>query len=346
MRVLAIVLSLLVSGVAYGAPPSKPAASQSDRPWAEGVSEKNQTEAIKLFTEGTKLLKDAFFTKAVELYKQALEFWDHPAIHFNLAKTYMNLDNPVDAYKHLKLSMKFDGKPLDPDQIEQVKKYIDILYTSELSEIVVVVKEPGAKVSLDGTQLFTAPGSWTGVVKPGRRTILATKTGFQPHQEQPDLKAGQKTTLELKLTEVDTNTRYVRKFGNWIPWTVIGAGAAMLGGGGVLTWQATEAFADYDNSVDICNSTTALTILDDTGRDTGGRVHACMPTSDLQAKKDKGELFNTLGVASFIAGGATLVTGFVLLYVNREQPVTEEVPVAITPYMSPDGAGLSATIGF
>jgi len=342
MRILAIMLCIVISSPAFADPPK-----DADRPWATGVSQKNQDEAIKLFEEGTLRLKDGLFTKAVEIYKKALEFWDHPAIHFNIAKTLMNLADPIDAYKHLKLSLRFGGQPLDTDKIAQVQNHIKTLYETELAELTVKVQEPGALVTLDGAELFRGPGEWTGVVKPGRRSVLADKDGYQPNRQQPDLKAGTKTTLELTLAELDGSMRYERAFGSWIPWTVIGTGAAMLGGGGVFMWQSSKAFADYDTAIDECNTTTATPITDDLGRDTSGRVFGCTPTSAIKAKQDSGKLFNTLGIASLAAGGATLATGLVLLYINREKPIaSKDVPVTVLPYVSPDGAGLSATLDF
>jgi hypothetical protein len=353
MKFAVVFLCLLLGGSAFAAPPTQPGADE--RPWAVGVSRERQDEAIRLFTEGTKLLKDSFLPRAVELYVQALESWDHPAIHFNLAKAYMSLDKPVEAYTHLKLAMKYNGAPLEADQVEQVNKYINELYTNELADITIVVDEPDAVVSLDGREIFRAPGRWNGVVRPERHTVIATKDGFQPAQEQAVLKRGEKRTFTLTPVAIENSVRYERKFGNWIPWTVIGAGVAILGAGGVAMWQSTEAFAEYDDKVFECTNVTAQAIRNDVivpgateGQDTGGRIYGCRgdDLAALKPTRDRGELMNTLGVTAFAVGGATLATGFVLLYINRERPVTVEAPVTLTPYVNPDGGGLQATINF
>jgi len=52
-------------------------------------------------------------------------------------------------------------------------------YEAELAELSVKCSEPGAKVSLNGADLFTAPGNWKGLVRAGKNTIVASAKGFQ-----------------------------------------------------------------------------------------------------------------------------------------------------------------------
>ena len=355
MKSLVLFLALVgVSGVAAAAEGDEPAHPSAARPWAEGVSKDNQDKALALFTEGTGLLKDAFFTKAVELYRDALKFWDHPAIHFNVAKAYMNLDQPVDAYKHLNASLKYGGAPLDDDQIDQVKRYMKLLYDGELAELQIAAAQDGAVVSVNGVEVFKGPGQWQGLVRADVTTILATKPGYQPAQVQRNLPKGQKTEITLNLIAVESVTKYKRAFAAWKPWVVVGSGAAALIAGGLFTWQASESFADYDKAIEVCNQESAITIVDDRNEDTGGQILGCKPTAAIKDKESSGELFQTLSIVSYIAGGATLATGLVLLYINREKPIQVEVPVdepaaapvSIIPHIGPDGAGVSAIMSF
>lgn len=344
--------AVLVLGLAHSSAPAFAAAPKpDDRPWAQGVSKQNQDKAFEHFAEGTRLLKDAFFTKAVEQYKVALTFWDHPAIHFNLAKALMNLDQPVDAYNHFKWSMKFGGPPLDTEQVEQVKHYSNLLYDTELAEVVVTCTEPDAVVSLNGNPIFTAPGTWQGVVRPGNVTILATKEGFQTASSKPNLKIGQKNDIALTLVPLDASVQYVRPFSQAIPWTVTGLGLALAGGGALMSMQAGSSYKEYDDAISKCNADGAVQIIGDQGQ-LVGTVNRCMPTPEITEKKEQGELFDTLALVGYIAGGAAVATGIVLFVVNRERPITTyeervEGPITrIVPYVGPEGAGVSATIGF
>lgn len=365
INAFALIFALaLMPGLALAAEPGEgdemETKGKTDRPWADGVSEENQAQALEFFKEGTALLKDAFFTRAVESYKKALEHWDHPAIHFNVAKALMNLDQPVEAYKHLQSSMKYGGAPLDEEQIDQVKRYTKLLYDGELADLYVECKEPEAKVSLNGVEIFVGPGSWTGLVRADKHTIVATKQGFQTEQVQQTLDRGKKTEIMLTMTPLEQVTKYYRAMEVWKPWVVVGSGALGLIAGGIFTWQASDNFAAYDKAIEVCNSDSALAILNDlppeTGEnDTGGRIRACFPSNSVKSKKSNAELFQTLSIVSYVAGGATLATGLVLLYVNREKPVLVDVPVeeepieepvTFIPYFGPDGGGVSATMRF
>lgn len=347
MRVLcaALMVSGPVSTVALAAPPA-----EAERPWAKGVPKDKQDLAIKLFTEGTELLKEAFFTKAVDRYREALQAWDHPAIHFNLAKALLNLDNPVDAYKHFGDSMKYGGPPLNPDQIAQVEKYRKKLYDEDLAEVVITCQEPDAQVALNGEPVFKAPGKWSGVVKPGNVTVIATKEGFQTATSKPNLKVGQKNDITLTLLPLDQSVRYVRPFSQAIPWTVTGVGIALAGGGALMGLQAGSAYKEYDNLITKCNAESPENVVGYEGAVLGS-ISRCVPTQEIKDKKSTGELMETLSLVGYIAGGAAVATGIVLFIVNRERPVVEyeetiEGPLTLTPYIGPDGAGVSATIGF
>lgn len=352
-RGLVVMVAVLVSGTA-SAQETPPPTAPIDRPWAVGVSPEEQATALGLFQEATGLLTDAFFTKAIEKYAEALTHWDHPAIHFNMAKALMNLEKPVEAYTHLKASLKYGGAPLDADQIDQVNRYMKLLFDAELAELVIEAKEQDAIISLNGVELFKAPGRWEGIVKADKNTILATKPGFQPAQEQRILPRGQKTEITLNLIAVESVTKYTRVMDAWKPWVVVGAGAAALIAGGIFTWQASDSFAAYDDGIEVCNAASSTPILNDNDADTGGDVFACKPNSALKGKKSSGETFNTLATVSYIAGGATLATGIVLLIINRERPITVEVPVedggappvTFVPLLGPDGAGMQATVKF
>lgn len=357
VHVVAVSLALVMTG-AFGSQalaadptPAKPGENgkvpdeTGARPWAKGVSKADQEAAFALFAEGTRLLKDAFFTRAADRYRAAIAKWDHPAIHFNLAKALMNLDTPAEAYKHFDSSLKYGGEPLDPDQIEQAKHYKKDLYENELAEVTVTATEPDAIVTLNNSILFTAPGSWTGVVRPGQAAIIASKTGFETVQLQPKLKVGTKTDIPIEMIPTVRNVVYKRAFPNWIPWTVFSTGLVVIGGGGLSTWQASKAYKDFDNAIATCdaNSTTPIAGTD-------GEIHACFPTKSITDKRDRGDLFSTLSTVGYIAGGAIAATGIVLLIVNREKPVDTEGTVApvlgLVPYVGPDGAGVSATLGF
>jgi hypothetical protein len=351
-------LSRLVAAILVGALTVSPTAAwanppQGERPWAAGVPKERQDKAIALFSEGTAHLKDAYFMRAVDRLREALILWDHPAIHFNLAKALMNLDQPVDAYRHLESAMRYGGAPLEPNQVAQVANLKEQLMTTELAEVSVKVSEPGAALSINGAEVFKGPGTWTGLVKAGKAVVLATKDGFKPNQVSDTFKAGTKPALELTLTKIDLNVRYTRAMAVWKPWTVVGAGVLGLVGGVVMNSLAVESYKAYDASVADCAldarmSATDLGVTLDDGTlipftqcdasNTGIKVDA----------RDRGDMLQNVAIAAYAAGGVTLATGLVLLYVNREKLVqgTGSTSVTVAPTLAPGSAGLSATVTF
>src|SRR5690349_6782060 len=77
------------------------------KPWAQGVPEAKQKQATALFKEGNALLRDSFFKQAVDKYREAITYWDHPAIHYNLAIALINLDQPLEVYASLQKALKY-----------------------------------------------------------------------------------------------------------------------------------------------------------------------------------------------------------------------------------------------
>ncbi|MCC6622592.1 MAG: hypothetical protein IT385_15115 [Deltaproteobacteria bacterium] len=141
-------------------------ATAAEGPWYAGTTPERREQARAAFTEGTELLKDAFFTRAIDKLRAALALWDHPATHFNLAKALMNLDQPAEAVRHLWAAMRHGGAPLSPEQVTQLERYAEMLVGGELTHLV-VRSERGGPVTLGARALFEGPGRWEGRVPPG-----------------------------------------------------------------------------------------------------------------------------------------------------------------------------------
>jgi hypothetical protein len=322
-----------------------------DRPWSKGVSAEDQKKAFDLFKEGNDEITRSLFPAAVRKYREALKFWDHPAIHFNIAKALRSTEKYLLAYRHFEWSMKFGGSPLDAEQIQQVKTLKDELYQKYLANLSVTLEVEGAALSVNGEEVFKGPGTWTGLVEAGQVTLLATKNGYEPAQIQREIPPGKATAVPITMVAIDLSTRFYREMAVWKPWVVVASGLVGLAGGGVLTWQAGEQYAAYDNSVKKCTNDSKTAIVE--GRPELGETFSCVPSATIVDKQSKGDLFSTLSIASYAAGGATLAAGLVLLYINREKPIAERTDdepaapsVTLVPMLSPDLGGVNATIRF
>ncbi|MBI5542832.1 MAG: hypothetical protein HY901_03010 [Deltaproteobacteria bacterium] len=317
-----------------------PAAGQDETPWAKGVSPEQQKTALAIFREGNASLKEGVFTDAAQKYRDALSHWDHPAIHYNLVLALRTLDQPLEMHQHLLAAMRFGPEPLDAAKYENALLLRDLV-EKQLARVQVRCDEVGAQVVMDGKQLFTAPGRFDDFVRPGPHTIVATKSGFLTHQLSKPMPAGQVSAFDIKLFKASDLTRYKRRWSVAIPWAVVAGGAVVTLAGGGLHYGAKVSFEDYDRIVE----------------SQGGSL----PTEELTSKRSQGEVMQGTAIGCYALGGAVLVTGAVLVYLNRLIPYQETSPAGpidpkkpkqeaptwgMAPLIGSDAQGVAAYIRF
>jgi len=309
---------------------------EDDRPWAKGVSAEEQKAALVLFNEGNNLLRDALFPKAVEKYREALAHWDHPAIHYNLALALVNLDQPVEMYEALDKAMAFGAAPLDADKFDRAKGY-KILVEKQLALVELSIAVPDAVVVFDGKEVLAGPGTWQARVRSGEHSVVARAPGYSPTQLNQRIGGGEVSRLDLKLFTDAELTRYKRRYPKWLPWTVAGAGVAMLAVGGALHVAARNGFSDFDQAIRDCAA----------NQPSGG----CMAGSSVFDIKSSAETKQTVAFTAYAVGGLALAGGIVLIILNqpssyRIDPFAETAPtpaISITPVIGHDLAGLAAS---
>jgi hypothetical protein len=280
--------------------------SDDERPWAAGVSDENQSAALRMFREGNASLNEGVFVTAVKRYRQALEQWDHPAIHYNLALALMNLDQPIEVYQSLAKALKYDPKagpaPLDSDKYDRAKNYM-LLAQKQVANVDITCDKPGAKVAVDGNVVFTGPGRYQGLVRVGKHSFVAEKAGYVTSVEAPYIGPGETMRFTLKLFSAEELTRHKRMWkATWIPWTVAGSGGAIAIASGVLYAAGRSDIQDFDARITQCGTM------------------GCEITSELQDMRQSGDTKQTMAWVGFGLGAATIATGFVLAYVNRIRP--------------------------
>jgi tetratricopeptide (TPR) repeat protein len=321
-----------------------------ERPWAVGVPKDKQTRALQKFREGNVQLNDGLFPAAAKLYREALKDWEHPAIYYNLALALLNLDQPIEVYDSLQKAIKYGAAPLEKDKYEHAKEYI-LLVEKQLATIDVSCSKPGAKISVDGKEVFTVGadgkvGHFVGRVKIGKHTFVAEKPGYNAQVDAPFIGPGETYRLELTLYTAEELTRYRRRFDRtWMPFAVIGGGVAMALVGVGLELSATSTYDDYDTAVAKCN--------------TASNSMGCTDGSVTDMRKS-GDTKKTLGYVGYGVAGAAVVTGAILLYLNRSssyQISADEYrkelrekekanSVSITPVVAPGLTGAMLTGSF
>ena len=297
------------------------------------VSPDDETAALIAFRQGNTQLNDGFFIKAVEKYRESLSHWNHPAIHYNLALALINLDQPIGVFEELTMAMAFGPDPLgDKEKFDRAKGYMKLV-EGQLADIEVSCDKIGAKVSVDGKEVFVAPGKFGQKVRVGKHTFYADKEGYNARITAPYIGPGETYRVELKLYTLDDTTRYRRKWQNtWFPYAVLGAGAVVGLVAGGIELSAQSSYDQFNTEVAKCNTASA----------------GC-PTSTpgITSLRDSGDTKRLVGYVGYGVAGAAVATGAILLWINRRQSYQispdelekERAPIAVAPIVSPEMAG-------
>jgi tetratricopeptide (TPR) repeat protein len=303
------------------------------------VSPENERTANNHFREGNENFNDSFFKKAAEKYRAALSFWDHPAIHYNLALALINLDQPIEVYEELNKALQYGPDPLGKDKFDRAKENLRLV-EGQLADIEVSCNQPGAKISVDNKQVFVAPGKYTAKVRVGKHTFFGDKEGYNQRAETPFVGPGEKFRIELKVYTDPELTRFRRRWPTkaWLPYTVLGAGAAFGITGVLMQRSAQSSYDEFSARVKQCQDEqpdgSACTI--DRARELG-----------IEAERDSGDSKKLMGYIGFGAAGAAVATGAVLTWMNRRTPyrITPEQlerdqgKVSVAPIVSPGSVG-------
>lgn len=321
-------------------------AVDADAPWNQGVDMDRRRAARDVFRQANELARKRFFASAAAKYKQAIELWPHPAFAYNLALAQLQLDQIIEAHANLERALAHGPAPLT-GRYEQARQEIARI-ESELSPIEVTCAEPGAHVMLDGKIVFTAPGAYRGVVRPGAHQIVATRRGLPPVVEQIVASPGERGSFAItfEYPEVDVAIT-TRRWAAWKSYAVVSTGAALLMAGAALDWHSTRLFDEHDRKlVELCPE---------------GCMNAPPGLDDRQARAESEQRF---AVIAYAVGGTVLVTGAIMAYLGRERVHHERVrqapnapdtrtsagasigSTALVPLVSPDGIGVSAAFRF
>jgi hypothetical protein len=289
--------------------------ADADEPWKQGVTPEQMATAQKLLEEGNALFLERDHAGARAKYQQALAAWDHPAIRFNLVRTLIPLDRIVEAYDNLELALKYGAAPLEENVYAEALAYQKLL-ANQIASVIVACKQSGVTVTLDGQPLLTCPGSQRHRVLPGQHQIVAKKPGFLTHTVEVVALGGRRETVELRVEPLGEVGRIEHRWRTWVPFDVMGTGLGVAGIGALVQYMASS---DHDRYYSLVGRECAPL--------------GCAPGYE-QDLKDRAILENRIAIATIGVGAATLVTGGVMLYLNRARTVyTQDAqpPVVVAP---------------
>jgi len=307
------------------------------KPWAQGVSAEAQARALALYSEGNTLFETSKHARALAKYREAVGYWDHPAIRFNMTVCLINLERPVQAFENLQKALAYGEAPLGPKLFADGQTYQRLLL-GRLARLKVTCKETGAEVTLDGEALFVGPGEATRLLLPGAHQIVARKPSYLARTENPVLLPGKQTAIELDMVPLEDATEMKRRWSRWKPWAVVGGGAVVALFGTPLYLLANSNYEQYDREIELlCAEGCAPS-------DVPG------PTADVKSRAD---WERGAAVMLFAAGAAGVATGIVLALFNQPRPVPVEDAASVSvgnlrlvPFAGPESTGVAAAFSF
>lgn len=195
------------------------------------------------------------------------------------------------------------------------------------------VAQPDVKVTIDGELVLEGSASKELVLDPGAHAVEARATGFEPYLATLRLEPGERQRLSITLAReqpVAMQPKPPRKdqppetsikqphaqpqrdpSTSWVPWTLAGSSAVLVGVGAVLQLQASSDFDDFDRSVERAAQSTELT------------------TSGNRSLETRAERKQTAAIISYAVGGAAL--GAAVLWWVWPSESGNETQLGLTP---------------
>ena len=297
MRLLGMAVVFAIAATAHA----------DSEPWKRGVTPAQMETAQRLLEAGNELLLERDYTRALAKYEEAVAAWDHPAIRFNMVRCLIQLDRIVEATENLERALAYGAAPLEDTVYTEALAYQKLL-ANQVATVTVACAQPGVAVTLDGKPLMTCPGKEVRRVVPGQHQIVGKKAGLLTRTAEVIVLGGKHEEVTLTLDPLTARGKLTHRWATWLPWTVIGAGVVVTGGGVLVQRLATNTRDDY-----------LATLANDC-------QNSC-PEGYAQDRKDRAVLENRIAIGMIGAGAAALVTGGVLLYLNRGRVVYPEAMV-------------------
>ncbi len=313
------------------------AAGAQVKPWAINVSEAAKAQALSIFEKGNAFFEREQYSQALSQYRQAIDVWDHPAIRYNMAICFINLDQPLEAQSNLVKGLAYGVEPLGDRLFAEGRTYMKLLM-GRLSRVSITGTQADAEVSLDGEALFSGVASAERILMPGKHQLIAKHGRMMTYTRELVLEAGKKTEITITMVALTEGVAMRRRWPSWKPWALTGTGLGLLAFGGVAYWLADSDFADFDAGV---------------ARECPQGCDESELSSATLDFESRGKIESVSATSLLIAGGAITGAGLVMFFLNRPQPYSlegraaeGEASLAILPVIAPSVLGVSGELRF
>lgn len=308
-------LALVVAAVSS---PGVARAQTEEGGGAAGGESLEVVQARKHFSQGLKLYKDGDFDAALVQFERAYAVKPNYKVLYNIAQSYFELRQYVEARDSLTRYVKDGGDAIDAERRASVENDLAELQR-RISHLKLVVNVAGAAVYVDGKKVGTTPLASTVDVSEGQRTIAIESPDRGSKQRVVRVAGGEEHIIEIAFEEQSKPTQpssarstdqpsAPKSSGLGAGFWVTGVSALALGAGaGVMGYLTLEAEQDRDDK------------LDQLG----------VPQSELDDSRDKAKTFAL--TTDILAGSAVVFAGIatVLLITHDSDP--HQVGLAVAP---------------
>ncbi len=324
-------LSVWVFATISGTALADSTAPRDQTPWSKGVSPERKAAAEKLLEAGNDLFVQNKHREALAKYQDAVAAWDHPSIRFNMVRALIAIDKPLEAYESLEKALAFGKGPLEDHVYDEALNYKRLL-EGQIAILEISCKQVGVKISVDGAEFLSCPGSKSVRARPGNHAIVGSKTGFLTKTLDMIALPGITEPIELSLLSLEDATLTRPRWATWKPWVVAASGATLVGLGALLQSRASHWLNEYDSGV--------------TAQCSGPMGCTEAQLGSLADNRSRGRLGTNIAVPSMVIGGVALVGGIALVILNRPYTVAREQRPAVTPTVGNGTAGVMLSGGF
>ncbi len=181
---------------------ARPAAAWAESPTAAApaADTTDTTDARQHFGDGLKLYKDGDFDAALVQFERAYAIKPNYKVLYNIAQTYFQLREYVEARDDMARYLKEGGTAIDPERQAAASKDLADL-EKRLAKVTLTVNVAGATVLVDGKKVGTTPLSEPIAVSEGQRTISVEAPNRGARQRLIRVAGGENQALTLDFEE-------------------------------------------------------------------------------------------------------------------------------------------------
>lgn len=297
------------------------AAAQDDaQEIAEGAAPESARER---FLRGQVAYDQGDYEVALTEWQAAYELDAQPLIQFNIAQAAERLGRLVEAAAALDLYLS-SALPTDPNQANARARRSALRERLAQTGVRLTGGPSRASIAIDGTDWGLTPRPDAIALEPGSHQIVVSADGYENFRSTVVVPAGQTVEVGIEMAARESDVAPPEPIQvppseeptgpGAAPWIVAGAGVVLVATAGVLGGIALGKANDAPGS-----------------------------------EGDEADSARTLGLTADILGitGAVAISaGLIWYFVGRKSGDAEDASVRISPYASPERAGLDAEWSF